>query len=168
MSGRPVLHHLSENAELAEVVGGVSREQGHLTEHRMAGCVRERRQEIGSRIGDVLREALAVRAERLDAPGPRCGVSVVPSGRPVAIGVLWRDVLWFQDVLNDVPLADTEMLDERPERVVDVRRTRVDGVHREVGDGLLEAPLDRPVQEIENVLADRISVQLRQYPAVCC
>ena len=111
---RPGGQEAADEDELADVVGVVVGEEERFVEERLVVGVRNRGEEIRGGIFDSGGEFFQVGAESGDAFVP--GFCIGRFGRfgPVAGREIGRGVLGVKGVFDDVPLCNTEMLEEFP------------------------------------------------------
>src|SRR5450759_3034351 len=121
-AGRPGPHDLTEDRELADVVGVVVAHQAHLTEDGVPRGVRDRCEQVGGGIGHELVERRAVGPETLDRQRELLGRRSGVARRPVLLRPAGREVRAAPDVVEDVPLGDPDVLEHVPGRVGDVGR----------------------------------------------
>ncbi len=145
--GRPGPHHLAQDRELADVVRVVGAIDPRLAEDGVAGRVRDRRLEVDARVQHQRAQGLEVGREVGDGPGPAGRGRGRVLRRPVVVRPAPLDVVVLADVVEDVALGDPQVLEQVPGRVRDVRRERVHGLGREVGDGGFERLVRVPAVE---------------------
>jgi len=156
-AGRPGAHDLTEDRELADVVGVVIADYAHFAQDGVARGIRNRRQQVGHGIRHKLVECGAVGPETLDGQrelvGRRSGIVC----RPVFLRPVGREVGAVPDVVEDVRLGDPDVLHQMPGRVGHVGRQPVDGVVGEVRHGGVERHVGAaPIDEREELLAQDV------------
>ena len=99
---------------MADVVGIMVGEEKSFVEERLVVGVRNRGEEISRGIFDSGGEFFQVGTESGDALVPRCCIGRFGRFGPVAGREIGRGVLGVEGVFDDVPLCNTEMLEEFP------------------------------------------------------
>jgi len=99
---------------LADVVGIMVGEEKSFVEERLVVGVRNRGEEIRGGIFDSGGEFFQVGTESGDALVPRCCIGRFGRFGPVAGREIGRAVLGVKGVFDDVPLCNTEVLEEFP------------------------------------------------------
>src|SRR5664280_2930302 len=103
-AGRPGPHDLTEDRELADVVGVVVADQAYLTEDGVPRGVRDRCQQVGGEIGHELVERRAVGPETLNRQRELLGRRSGVARRPVLLRPGGREVRAAPDVVEDEAL----------------------------------------------------------------
>ena len=146
---------LEEMKRLAEVIGVVIDHQQQLAEIRLAGSMRDAREEVDVGVCGQLLQRVAIAAQRGDAllPGRfrRRG-----GPRPVVRGKGQLDILGVPAEVEDVVLRAPQMLDELPRRVVEP-----------VGDGPAEGRREALNRRVEGDVGIPPVEELHQLCAQC-
>jgi len=115
------------------MIGIVISDQERLAENRLTIAVRDRREEIGRRIGDQVAHRLEIGLER--------GDRLVPSGwrwrrialGPIAARKLRRNMPRVAAELQNIPLRDPHVLDDPPRRMWHSSRPFATQLGRQLG-----------------------------------
>lgn len=151
---RPQAHHLSQDAQLAGVVGVVAGDEVNLPQQGVAvlAAVGQRGEEVGFGVLDDGYQPLTVGEEGGNGLVPAGEVGGRISRRPVVVGPAGPVIVVRLDVVEDVLLGQAHVLQQMPEGVVAAGRRGVDVLRREIGHGVLKIhvrlPFDQQVDEL--------------------
>src|SRR5499425_2547320 len=123
---RPVVHDLAKDAELADVIGSVIDDEHRLAQNRLAVAVRDAGVEIRLRMLDEGDHLLQVAVVARDGLVPVFLGRLRVAGGPIVLGEAELLVVRVPDEIEDVPLCDTDVLEEMPEGVRHMGRSPID------------------------------------------
>lgn len=121
-------------------------------------AVRNLRVEVGFRVLDKVYECLPVMQELLDRLLPRGAVGLLACLRLVLVRPVEVLVLRIDDVVEDVPLGNADVLQQMPERAIHVRWDGVVVLLGEVRNGVLERHVRLPLREQVNKVLPELCV----------
>src|SRR5215471_19724764 len=114
---RPVVHDLPEDAELADVIGGVIDDEHRLPQNRLTVAVRDAGVEIRLRMLDEGDHLIEVAVVARDGLVPFFLGRLRVAGGPIVLREAEFLVVRVPDEIEDVPLCDADVLEQMPEGV---------------------------------------------------
>lgn len=152
----PCSNDLAQYAELATVIGVVVGNHEDFTENGMSIVA------MWNRMVEVSRGVL-YQCDQFSKVGAELGDGVVPpgfvghfvAGSPQIVGEDEFVVIGVATVIQNIPLADSQMFQQMPEGVLDICRAGVDVCHREILDGMVKGHVRLWLGEkVDELLAD--------------
>ena len=142
--------------QLAEVVGVVIGREQDLAEDGLAVAVRNLRVEVDGFIACEVDECAQISTELRDALVPRCIVGRRDARRPIAGWELGRNVLRVPREFQNVPLRDTQVLEQLPGGMGAPLRPLPAPLRRKVLHRVVESNVSvTSVEELGEVVAKR-------------
>lgn len=132
---------------LAQVIRVVVSHEQSLAQDSLAVAVRNLGEQVGGFVGYQLAHRLEIRPERPETLFPSFFVRRRSRARPITLGKIRGLVLWVARELEDVPLGDSQVLEDFPRRVLRAFEPRASQFGREILENCIEIRVSVPALE---------------------